>query len=129
MVAQCIYGIMGLATRRITGKILNLLQENSRRVRIRILHSLIAEDDEVEILRCGLAAPGLGPLPARRARPQALISGRSRARSADEALPTRPAVGSWRRARKLMQVAARLVGIQQEVPMPAEQKILKLAML
>jgi hypothetical protein len=35
----------------ITGKILNLLQENSRRVRIRILHSLIAEDDEVEILK------------------------------------------------------------------------------
>jgi hypothetical protein len=38
----------------ITGKILNLLQENSRRVRIRFLISLISEDDEVEILR-GLA--------------------------------------------------------------------------
>ena len=35
----------------ITGKLWTLLQENSRRVRVRVLHSLIAEDQEVEILR------------------------------------------------------------------------------
>jgi len=35
----------------ITGKIWKLLQENSRRVRVRVLHSLIDEDEEVNIHR------------------------------------------------------------------------------
>jgi len=43
----------------ITGKIWHLLKENSRKVRIQVLHALIEEGDEVDILRVDSAQPSL----------------------------------------------------------------------
>ena len=44
---------MGLTLKnyKITGKIWHLLKENSRSVRVRVLHTLLDQNDEVDILR------------------------------------------------------------------------------
>ena len=42
---------LNLKNYKITGKIWHLLRENSRRVKVRVLHALIAKNKEIDILR------------------------------------------------------------------------------